>query len=41
MLRLYCRPSGETYADITATETPGATPVLALPGASLDPRHVL
>lgn len=41
MLRLYRRPSGESYADITATETPGAVAVLALPGVSLDLRHVL
>ena len=29
-------PSGDGYADISASERPGATPVSALPGVAID-----
>lgn len=41
LVRFYRRPAGEHYADITATETPGDTPVAALPGLTIDLRGVL
>lgn len=41
LVRFYRRPAGENYADITATETPGDTPVAALPGLTIDLRGVL
>lgn len=36
LVRFYRRPEGERYLDITATETPGPTPVAQLPGLSID-----
>lgn len=41
LVRFYRRPTGDNYADITATETPGATPVAALPGLAIDLRAIL
>jgi Uma2 family endonuclease len=41
MVRFYRRPEGEHYADITATETPGMTPVAALEGVAIDLAGVL
>jgi Uma2 family endonuclease len=41
LVRFFRNPVGESYTDITATETPGATPVVALPGLTLDLRDVL
>jgi len=35
-VHFFRRPAGESYADITATETPGPTAVAALPGLMLD-----
>lgn len=40
LVRFFRQPAGDTYADITATETPGVTPIAALPGVSLDLRGV-
>lgn len=34
--RFYRTPQGDRYLDITATETPGPTPVPALPGVTVD-----
>lgn len=36
MLRFFRGPQGERYTDITGTETPGPTPVTALPGVVVD-----
>jgi len=36
MLRFFRGPQGERYTDVTATETPGPTPVAALPGVVID-----
>jgi Uma2 family endonuclease len=36
MLRFFRGPQGERYTDITGTETPGSTPVAALPGVVVD-----
>jgi Uma2 family endonuclease len=41
LVRFFRQPAGETYTDITATETPGPTPILALPGVTLDLRGVV
>jgi Uma2 family endonuclease len=41
VVRFYRRPEGERYLDITATETPGPTPVAQLPGVSIDLSGVL
>jgi Uma2 family endonuclease len=41
LVRFFRAPSGDTYTDITASETPGATPVAALPGITLDLAGVL
>lgn len=41
LVRFFRSPAGESYTDITATETPGPTPILALPGVTLDLRGVL
>lgn len=40
LVRFFRQPAGDTYAEITATETPGVTPIAALPGVSLDLRGV-
>lgn len=40
-VRFFRRPQGEAYTDITASETPGATPVVALPGVTIDLAGVL
>lgn len=40
-VRFFRQPEGDRYADITATETPGATPVQALPGIEIDLSGVL
>ncbi|MCX8114709.1 MAG: Uma2 family endonuclease [Burkholderiaceae bacterium] len=36
LVRFYRTPQADRYADITATETPGPTPVLMLPGVTID-----
>ncbi len=36
LVRYYRTPQADRYLDITATETPGPTPVLALPGVTID-----
>jgi Uma2 family endonuclease len=36
LVRFYRTPQADRYLDITATETPGPTPVLALPGVTID-----
>lgn len=36
LVRFYRTPQADRYADITATETPGPTPVLMLPGVTVD-----
>jgi Uma2 family endonuclease len=36
LVRFFRRPIGDSYADITATETPGPTPLVALPELRLD-----
>lgn len=41
LVRFYRQPVGERYTDITATETPGPTPVDALPGIAIDLTDVL
>ena len=41
LVRLFRRPQGDTYADITATEAPGPTPIAALPEALIDLSGVL
>ena len=35
-VRFYRQPQGGAYADVTSTETPGLTPVIALPGIEID-----
>lgn len=40
-VRFFRQPRGDAYADITATETPGPTPVAALPGVAIDLAGVL
>ncbi len=41
LVRFFRRPAGASYADITATETPGATPIALLPGVSIDLAGIL
>ncbi len=41
LLRFYRQPQGDTYADITATETPEATPMTLLPGVMVDLKGLL
>lgn len=41
LVRFFRRPAGQHYGDITATETPGSTPVTALPGLNIDLSGVL
>lgn len=41
LLRFFRQPQGDTYADITATETPGLTPVALLPGVNVNLHGVL
>jgi Uma2 family endonuclease len=41
MVRFYRQPQADGYADITATETPGVTPVQALVGIGIDLGSVL
>jgi Uma2 family endonuclease len=36
LVRFFRQPAGENYTDITASETPGDTPVAALPGVTID-----
>jgi len=36
LVHFYRGPSGDAYADISASERPGVTPVSALPGVSID-----
>lgn len=36
LVRFYRAPQGDRYTDITATETPGPTPVELLPGVTVD-----
>ncbi len=36
LVHFYRRPSGDAYADISASESPGVTPVAALPGVAID-----
>ena len=35
-VRFFRQPQGQTYADITASESPGRVPLLALPQVSID-----
>jgi Uma2 family endonuclease len=41
LVRFFRNPQAGAYTDITATETPGATPVAAVPGTNIDLRDVL
>ncbi len=41
VVRFFRAGNGESYTDITASETPRATPVVALPGVSIDLSNVL
>jgi Uma2 family endonuclease len=41
LVRFFRSPVNDTYTDITATETPLAAPVAALPGVALDLRGLL
>lgn len=41
LVRFFRAPCGDAYTDITATETPGATPVAALAGVLIDISGVL
>ena len=36
VMRFHRRPQGRNYSDVTSTDTPGAAPVAALPGVSID-----
>jgi Uma2 family endonuclease len=36
LVRFFRAPKGDAFADVTTSETPGATPVAALPGVALD-----
>lgn len=36
LVHFHCGPSGDTYADISASEQPGVTPVSALPEVAID-----
>lgn len=36
LIHFFRSPAGETYADISATERPGLTPIAALPGTAVD-----
>jgi Uma2 family endonuclease len=36
LVRFFRSPTGDAYTDITKSETPGSTPVAALPGVALD-----
>lgn len=36
LVRFYRKPQADRYLDITATETPGPTPLPALPGVTID-----
>jgi Uma2 family endonuclease len=36
LVRFFRQPDGDAYGDITATETPGRTPVAALPGVAIE-----
>ena len=36
LVHLHRRPSGDAYADMSASEQPGVTPVAALPGVAID-----
>ena len=41
LVHFHRRPGGGTYADISATERPGVTPLAALAGVSIDLGGVL
>lgn len=41
LVRIYRRPAGEQYLDITSTETPGPTPVATVPDLVIDLSGVL
>jgi Uma2 family endonuclease len=41
VVRFFRAPQGERYADVTATETPGPTPIAALPGIFVDLAGIL
>jgi Uma2 family endonuclease len=41
LVRFFRSPQGDRYLDITATETPGPTPVALLPGVTVDLSGVL
>lgn len=41
LVRFFRAPAGDAYTDITASETPGATPIGALPGVAIDLAGVL
>ncbi len=41
LVRFFRAPAGDVYADITTTQTPGATPIGAFPGVAIDLAGVL
>ena len=41
LVHFHRKPSGDGYADISATEEPGVTPVSALPGMAIDLSGIL
>ena len=41
LVRFYRQPQADTYGDITATETPGPTPIALLTGVMVDLKGVL
>jgi Uma2 family endonuclease len=41
LVRFFRQPHGDGYTDITATDTPGSTPIAALPDVSIDLTGVL
>jgi len=41
LVHFYRRPAGDSYADVVATDRPGATPIAALPGVAVDLTGIL
>jgi Uma2 family endonuclease len=41
LVHFYRRPTGDSYADVSATDRPGVTPIASLPGISVDLAGVL
>ncbi len=41
LVRFFRAPAGDVFADITTTQTPGATPIGAFPGVAIDLAGVL